>query len=769
MNKKNFESYQDKLNRNFDKAYNRAIKDMADGQTQPAPEAPKRPATRPLFGSSPKPASTGYGSGSKYPTIDLNDSYLKELDNFVKFVLAQISTFEKSEPGPETVRRTFDDWVLKLNDLKQNNIVQAKTIDIAIKNLWALYKNEVKKGPNMGRQEDKGNLRLRLSMFADVHWWDKVRKIFTELNKYIQRSFVRPVVAQLPRPGTAPQIVSIDPNDYAVNEKTGKRERVYSADKLLIIDSIRKFAIKVLLVSKNVETNISSVESIMPLYYSSINALIREETEIASDWVSTFKSMKINLHFFNKIRNAVQDPKDEIIIQRLEKEKKYAESVVKNNPERVKVNMNIYGTKLSEYDGNDSNHGFRKRMAAVREANSPPGSLREEGEKVYELRKEIFGIYGEGYLAYQLKLAVEEADRKQKQRDEVDDELSSAIPRENQRFSTTQLSDVVQKGQLSLEDYLKKGNYIDPSHVVFGTRVSAASFRKYDPKLDAGMDIYEARAEIWGLWSKAFLIQLAEFNKLVAELRKAENAKKGDIADEYYGTRVNASKFRDYDVKIDNNKTFYLIKKRIWSTYHSYQVAYENDIVIGDFGALYEKTVDFVDGFILSIEQITKDPKSFGVLGSTGSPIMSNFQEMINDLEEFNNIYTTTPWTKSFILSKGMLSSGSDNDYINRLSSLKNNVDKISIDLKLIVESINDETEALQVLIRSIAKINPDKNNSDKNNLDKSSPFLDYYNDLNFPQNNSELSIATFINDYLKTTKDAEYDAYGISYILGQI
>jgi hypothetical protein len=759
MSKKNFEAYQDKLNSRFDKAYDRAIKDLAAKQDDPAP-ARTRPLTRDVFGTTPSsglhvPAS----SGPKYPTVDLNDQYLEQLDSFVKFVLTQIFTLEKSEPGPDAVRRIFDEWVSKLQDLAQDNVVQARIIDIAIKNLWALYKNEIKKGPNAGGREDKGNMRLRLSMFADVHWWDKVRKIFTDLNKYIQRSFVRPTVTPLPKPGTAPRVEAPNPGDYALNEKTGKLERVYSTDQMVIIESIRKYALKVLLVSKNVQTNISSVESIMPLYTASINALIREEAKIAADWASTFKAIKINLHFLNKMRNAVENPYDDVIVERLKKEKTYAEGVVKNTPDRIKPNMNIYGTKLSEYNGNDNDYGFRKRLSAVREENSPPGNLRAEGNDVYELRKEIFRIYGEGYSQYQLKLAADEMAERKRQKEEVENEMHAGKPREKFPFSTLQPSDVMKEGRASLADYLAKGNYVDPAHIVFSTRVSAPDFRNFDPDLDADSDIYRAREAIWKLWSNAFRAQLVKFNALVADMKKAQTAKKQDIPSEYAGVPITARKFRDYDIKLDNNSNFYLIKKRTWTIYHTYQVAYENDIVIGAFGKLYDKTVDFVDGFISSIEQITKDPKSMGVLGSSGSPIMADFQEMINDVEEFNNTFTTAPWSKSFIISKNMLSMNSDNDYANRLKSLAGNVATISRDLNIIVETMKSETDALQVLLRSIDKVDPNKRN----------PFLDYYSDLEFPKNNATTAIAAYINDYLETTKQPEYDAYGISYILGQI
>jgi hypothetical protein len=138
---------------------------------------------------------------------------------------------------------------------------------------------------------------------------------------------------------------------------------------------------------------------------------------------------------------------------------------------------------------------------------------------------------------------------------------------------------------------------------------------------------------------------------------------------------------------------------------------------------------------------------------------MADFQEMINDVEEFNNTFTTAPWSKSFIISKNMLSMNSDNDYANRLKSLAGNVATISRDLNIIVETMKSETDALQVLLRSIDKVDPNKRN----------PFLDYYSDLEFPKNNATTAIAAYINDYLETTKQPEYDAYGISYILGQI
>lgn len=775
MSNKNFEAYQDKLNSRFDKAYDRAIKDIAGKQDPAAPASsaspavPLRPQKRDLFGTGPSFAQPAK-PGPKYPTINLNDSYLKELDDFVKFVLSQIATFEKSEPGPDTVRRVFDEWVAKLLELKQQNPVQARVIDIAIKNLWALYKNEIKKGPDKGRQEDKGNFRLRLSMFADTNWWDKVRKIFIDLNKYIKRSFVRPTVVDLPRPGNAPRITAPNPSDYALNNKTGKLERVYSADKMVIIESIRKYAIKVILVSKNVQTNISSVESIMPLYISSIDALIKEETDIAASWASTFKAIKINLHFLNKMRNAVENPYDDVIIERLKKEKEYAKKVVATTPERIKPNMNIYGTKLSEYNGNEDDYGFRKRMSAVREENSPPGNLRAEGNEVYELRKEIFGIYGEGYVKYQLKLVADEVARKKQQQDEIDNEYDPYKPREKFPFSTTKPGEVVEEGRATLVDYLAKGNYIDPMHVVFGVRVSLARFRKFDPKQDADIDIYNARQKIWQLWSDAFRRQLTKFNELVDKMNEAKLVKKQDIPSEYEGTPISASKFRDYNIKIDNNMNFYLIKKRTWTILHSYQIAYENDIVIGAFGKLYDKTVDFVDGFISSIEQITKDPRSFGVLGSSGSPIAADLQELINDVEQFNNAFTTAPWSKSFIVSKNMLSNSTDNDYRVRLNDLKNTTVTIQRDLGLVVLALKDETDALQILLRSIDKFIPDdKNPGDKLKPNMRNPFLEYYDDLNFPTTNSVTSISAFINDYLMTTKEPQFDSYGISYILGQI
>lgn len=751
MTKSNFQAYQARLNSKFDKAYSRAIKDAAEDSA--ASPTYQRPERRDVFGTTPKGPSS---PPPKYQTRDLNDTYLRELDTFVKTAISQIETFKRNDPGVNFIRRTFDEWVAKLNYLKQENPVQAKVIDIAIKNLWALYKNEVKKGPNMGKQEDRSNLRLSLSIFADVHWWDKVKQIFIDLNKYIQRSFVRPTVVPLPKPGTLPQVEAPNPDDYALN-KEGKLERVYSTDQLVIIESIRKYAIKVILVSKNVQTNIASVSDIMPLYLSSIDSLVKEEAKVAAAWKGTFKAIKINLHFLNRMRNAIDDPYDDVIIKRLEKEKQYAENIVKNSPQRLSPNMNIYGTKLSNYNAKDDDYGFRPRQSGV-------GSPNAEGSDVYDLRKEIFRIYGDGYATYQLKLYAEEQARKKRAEEEVDNE-NDILRRDKQPFSTTQATEVVNEGKMDLATYLAKGNYVDPSHVVFNTRVSAPSFRKFDPKLDidtnkySGEQLYKARAAIWQLWSDAFRVQLKKFNELVDDLKKAQSAKQADIPVEYAGVKVNNSKFRNYDVKLDNNMNFYLIKKRTWLTYHSLQIAYENDIVIGDFGKLYEKTVDFVDSFVSTIEQITKDPKSMGVLGDTGSPILNDFQKMINDVEEFNQMFTTSPWSKSFILNSNMLSTGSDNDYANRLLSLKGNISTIQTDLNLIETTLKEETDALQQMIRSINKVDANQKN----------PFLEYYSDLEFPKTNAITPIANYINQYLETTKDPQFDAYGISYILGQI
>lgn len=667
---------------------------------------------------------------SVYDPQDLADlEDLQELSDFIDGAIDDAISYKRSEPSVADTRKIIDGWISEFTRLKPTNVAQTQALNTAIRSLQALYKN-------------KSDTMLRLAMFGNTHWWDNVANILKALSKLLKRSFIRPRTIQQPKPGHLNAPLGQGNEHYNEEpDETGKLRPVYSKEEIVIIGDIRDLAMKTILVNKNVQAKINNLNGLLPFYKSAVSSLIAEETKLVKMVSSHFKSVKINFGgLFNKIRDKVDpNPDDDTLIKRATQDLHKAE-LDAQFPQKIKPTMVVYGSKITDYNSKKRNQGFRDRD-------------REEDDEVYALRQKVFATYGDAYYAHLLKIT-----------QEPKNELG-LMNRNTTPFVTVPPEMVAEALQdattqkTKLDKVLSSRVYIEPDYVVYGTRVSSLKFRKFDPKIDYNQTIYNGRAQVWQVWSDAYrkqYVEIVEYDKL---LKQAETTSPDALPDAYDGVPISFKQFRDFDKNKDSNKQVYLIKVRIWNTYHNLSISYESDVVNKDFQNLYQKTVEFVDSLIDSIENITNDEKADGVFGGQ-TPARMAMQKLVKDIDLFNTDFTTAPWNKTFILLEmgGEVDKG--NQFVSQLSHLVTDFADLAKGLTSVSNAMSQENVALKVLTRSIDKYNPDGTNA----------FLEYYKNssVKLPETNSPDLIAGYLYNFLMASKTSD-DDYGVANILDLI